>query len=302
MSILISFFLILVVTKAYLDVAENSRVLRINSEMTQTASEVLDVIQRNAYLSSYSPIKNGERVFTGLGLKGCSPVCEGTYGTNSVAIKSFNDLRNPMGGSGSDAIVFRFVGTSENSQTKNGVPVNCTNTQVTPNVINGVQQSIVENRFYIPNDGRKVLTCIGNTSTAVPAVAFSNPAVISNEVEDMKVEYGVTRIGSPGSIPFHQISGYMKASQFNSDMDWASVMSLNICLLVRSTQKLNDQTAPNSSNYIDCNDVKTSANDGYLRRSFRRTIFLRNSREALPNPRQVIDSKVADPYTGVNAE
>jgi len=301
-SIAISFFLILIVTKAYLDVAESSKFIKASNEMSQAAAAVLDILQRNAALANYSPVKNGERIFTGLGIKGCAANCEGLYVTGSGSVRDFNQIRSASSGSGADSLIFRYVGTTSNSQSQDGQPVNCANIKVASAVLNGSAVSIVENRFFVSGVDVKKLFCIGNTVSGMPATTFSQPALISGDVEDMRVEFGVSFLNGVGNAPRHQINGYMKANQFNSDIDWSSVMSLNLCILVRSSSKMYGSGDAGQSSHLDCNDAQAVSNDGYLRRSYRRTVFLRNAREALPNPRLLSEAKVVDPYIGVNGE
>ena len=149
-----------------------------------------------------------------------------------------------------------------------------------------VSFSVAVNRFYIAlSDTTSIpsLYCQGNgagsgsTSTAQPLV---------ENIQDMQITYGV-------EIPVNQtrtVAGYLRAEELNGGVGaasahadlkvitqqerWRKVVSVRICLLVRSESAVVSDLA--SAQYFDCAGELVGASDLRLRRTFSSTVMLRN--------------------------
>jgi len=121
-----------------------------------------------------------------------------------------------------------------------------------------------DSKFYVA-DGS--LWCHGPGSAA-------GAAVVQN-VETLQVTYGMASApaGSPGA---DQVIYYGVAPPPGSPL-WANVLSVNLCVQVRSVARVLDkQQSPTLGGWIDCRNARRTSTDGYLRRTFSTTIVLQN--------------------------
>jgi type IV pilus assembly protein PilW len=100
-------------------------------------------------------------------------------------------------------------------------------------------------------------------------------AALVQNVETLKVTYGMAA-APPGSPGAGQVVYYGGAPPPGSPL-WANVVSVRLCVQVRSAAKVLDKTsAATLGGWIDCRNARRTASDGYLRRSFATTIVLQN--------------------------
>ena len=121
-----------------------------------------------------------------------------------------------------------------------------------------------DSKFYVA-DGSLFCHGPGNAAGA---------AVVQN-VETLQVTYGMAAApaGSPGA---GQVIYYDVAPPPGSPL-WANVLSINLCVQVRSAAKVLDrQQSPTLGGWVDCRNGRRTSTDGYLRRTFSTTIVLQN--------------------------
>ncbi len=121
-----------------------------------------------------------------------------------------------------------------------------------------------DSKFYVANGS---LFCHGPGSAA-------GAAVVQN-VETLQITYGMAAApaGSPGA---GQIIYYDVAPHPGSPT-WANVLSVKLCVQVRSALKVLDKAQqPTLGGWIDCANKRRNSTDGYLRRTFSTTIVLQN--------------------------
>jgi len=127
-----------------------------------------------------------------------------------------------------------------------------------------------DSKFYVA-DGS--LNCHGPGNRA-------GAAIVQN-VETLQVTYGMATapLGDPSAGPdpaASQVAYYDDAPPPGSPL-WDNVVSIRLCVQVRSAAKMLDKAAaPTLGNWIDCRNAPRSAADGYLRRTFTTTIVLQN--------------------------
>lgn len=124
---------------------------------------------------------------------------------------------------------------------------------------------IVENRFFVQmNNGVPELYSQGNGGTA-PGESFKNSAQpIAENVEQMKITYGVS------SNNGQTVDTFLTADRVQ---DWEGVISVRICLVVRSA---NDRVTQTKQTYRDCGNAEVTAADYRLRGVFSTTITIRS--------------------------
>ena len=121
-----------------------------------------------------------------------------------------------------------------------------------------------DSKFYVA-DGS--LWCHGPGNAA-------GAAVVQN-VETLQVTYGMASAPA-GSAGANQVIYYGTAPPPGSPL-WANVLSVSLCVQVRSAAKVLDrQQSPTLGGWIDCRNAPRTSTDGYLRRTFSTTIVLQN--------------------------
>jgi type IV pilus assembly protein PilW len=121
-----------------------------------------------------------------------------------------------------------------------------------------------DSKFYV-SDGNLYCHGPGNAAGA---------ALVQN-VETLQVTYGMAAApaGSPGA---GQIIYYDVAPHPGSPL-WANVVSVNLCVQVRSATKVLDKRAMATlGTWVDCHNAQQTSSDGYMRRTFATTIVLQN--------------------------
>ena len=128
----------------------------------------------------------------------------------------------------------------------------------------GADYWLSDSKFYVA-DGS--LYCHGPGNAA--------GAVLVQNVETLQVTYGMAAgpAGSPGA---GQVIYYDVAPPTGSAA-WANVVSVNLCVQVRSaTRVLDKKVSATLGSWIDCRNAQRTSSDGYLRRTFTTTIVLQN--------------------------
>ena len=121
-----------------------------------------------------------------------------------------------------------------------------------------------DSKFYVVNGS---LYCKGPGNAA--------GAVVVQNVETLQVTYGMAAApaGTPGA---GQVIYYDVAPHPGSPL-WANVLSINLCVQVRSATKVLDKAqSATLGTWVDCGNGREVSTDGYLRRTFSTTIVLQN--------------------------
>ena len=143
--------------------------------------------------------------------------------------------------------------------------------------------AVADNRFYINSSASMVpsLYCKGNggASTTQPLV---------ENIEDLQFTYGTLATSTlAASAATAGVAGYLRADEVVSLSStsatpddaarWSKVISVRICVLVRSEAPVVSDSA--SARYLKCDgSVETSPPDLRLRRAYFATVLLRNRR------------------------
>jgi len=301
-AMLIGLFLIITVVSVYVSTATSSRVGVLSAQMNEDAALAIELLQEQVRLSAYSSQNSaGVRNFSGIPLRGCDGGF--TAATDSGAF----ELLVCNNGNGPDALAVRYEATRLNSQeaTTASLPANCTSNGIAAaDLGSGVPISLADNRFYIANDGTNAgaptLYCRGSNG----AGGFSDAAALIPNIEDLQIRYVITRLPVVGDVMPHQVTAHVDATHAalgNTLVNWSRVAAVHICLAARSAQPmpLGDNQAGDVGRYIDCTDTEQNPTDRFLRRSYRTTVFLRNSRPAVPGVFQLNGVTPANPYQHV---
>jgi type IV pilus assembly protein PilW len=196
------------------------------------------------------------------GLEGCS----GGFANASVVAYVCNNS------AGADAVIVRYVVDTLNANnTAANLPADCLGQGVI------ISPSVVENRFFIatnPSTSLPELYCIGNGGSASTASNFSaTRQPIAENVTDMKITYGYDSNGDQSVDGFFPASAISTLSMPTLGTQWSNVVSVKVCLIVRSA---NDGIATTPQQYRNCSDAVVTATDRRLYSVFSTVITLRS--------------------------
>lgn len=134
---------------------------------------------------------------------------------------------------------------------------------------------IVTNRYFLSSaSGLTSLQCLGSALSATGAPIASAPLV--SNIESLKFWYGQASAVGIAAQPVRHVT----ADELDGDATtaFASVVSVRICVLARSSEPVLGLDANVLSSYLDC-DLKSQVSaDRRLRRAYFTTVTLRNLR------------------------
>lgn len=203
--------------------------------------------------------------------------CDGIFKTFVFTTNNDNIDHLDCIAASSDSIAISYEADAANTVTSNSLATDCTGSPLslvtayfdtkTPTA----EFAVSENRFYIATvNGISSLYCEGNGSNV------AQPMV--ENVESMTITYGMASL--TGSV----VAGYLSAAEVDSapslanlslDQRWAKVLTVRICLLVRSEAAV--LTDAGSAAYIKCDgSLEANPPDLRMRRAFSTTVALRN--------------------------
>lgn len=177
-------------------------------------------------------------------------------------------------GTASDAFLVRYV-VDANTANVNaaGVPTDCLGAALVlnPATTGSGRRApsgpfyLVENRFFVRmNNGVPELYCQGNGGTPAGSALTNAAQPIAENVEQMKITYGVSSKNSQVADTF------LPAERVTN---WESVISARICLLIRSA---NDGITQKAQEYRDCSNTNVTATDRRMRNTFISTVSIRS--------------------------
>lgn len=217
--------------------------------------------------------------------------CDGKF-SNIATATSLDDLTCAAGANVlPDSIAVSYEADVFNSvPTAAKVPTDCLGARL--NKISAISHEIppvppVSSDYYVANNlfyigtsqaiASPSLYCKGNgvASTAQPLV---------ENIEDMQFTYGAVKATDPATAG---VAGYLTADQVRTQVNmaglandaerWAKVITVRICVLVRSEMPVAADAA--SARYLKCDGtLETTPADLRLRRAYHATVVLRNRR------------------------
>lgn len=285
--------------------SRGSQLSQMETQLNEDGILALNLIQQQIKQAGYSSQvipSNGATImgnYRGPAVRGC----DFGFADSGVA---FASLACATTGSGGSAIAIRYEATVDNTvptAPPSPLPTNCVGNGINATTLSDVSPApaagggsyaLADNRYMVTTSGNQpTLSCRGAEKSGKANVIGSSQPLLVN-VESMQMLYGVATIPSAELAanynPLqHQIVSYNTAAEvstltnsgtFTSPADatldsWGRVLSVRVCLVMRSDQPARD--APDGAfTYKDCNNIDTTATDGYLRRTYTTTVLLRN--------------------------
>lgn len=257
-SLVIGLVVVGAVMVTYLGTGKTSRYQAAYAEMNENAQIALGILSRDLLLAGYAQPTGFDagtgkltRTYADRAVFGCdngfvSPsttglaACAASGGRPSIEVVYEADLKNT-------------VPTSSN------VPSDCLGSGLTD--LGGYY--LAYNRYYLAtgSSGRSELHCASRQGNA------GQPLV--DNVDAMKVWYGEANAAEPRAIVRYVSAGNVT--------DWGLIVSVRICLLMRSSEPLMQTGGiEDTLTYLDCDSAQQTSNDRYIRRAYFTTTTLRN--------------------------
>jgi len=302
-SLTIGLIIAIAAMSAYLGASGSSKVADAQARMNEDAQTALKILAQNIRLAGTNPDQSGRAVgsaflrnpvyvYTYVGgsstLNTPATSYAPAYATVSYSIRGCNGTFDNItsstsldlltctttGTTATHSIAVNYEADQYNTVQSGGAPTDClgknTLTSTVATFTGGPATFyLADNRFYIDSSsGIPSLYCKGI------ATASAEPLV--ENVEDMKFQYG---LATSGAAPTATVAGYLQANDatFTGAADWGRVLTVRICIVVRSEKPILSQGQ--SQAYYDCTDnLNTSQTDLRLRHAYYSTVVLRNRR------------------------
>lgn len=301
-SLTIGLILMVAVVSAYLGSAGASRMAEAQGRMNEDAQAALTILSQQLRMAGNNPKQANYPSATpppGDPTSDRNPV----FGAGSYVVRgcdgTFSDVKTAAdipaltcaagGGTSPDSIAISYEADPFNTvQTAGGVATDCLGQSLTAiaasrNIWDGtaavptpVTYRVADNRFYVGTSAvikSPSLYCKGNGG--------ANPQPLVENIEDLQFVYGT----APAASATLSVAGYLNAAEILTHIDlaalandparWARVMTVRICVVVRSELPVVSDAA--SAQYTRCDGtLNTSPPDLRLRRAYATTVVLRN--------------------------
>jgi type IV pilus assembly protein PilW len=231
-------------------------------QMNEDAQIGLSILSRDIQMAGYSEP-------TALVNTGTVPLPVYVLNFGNLATAIFgcdSDFANPVaasvvcGAGANAAIETSYQADTQSTVATGGAPSDCLGSAIAAG-----PPYIVRNRYYVSsgNSGRPELYCAG--------VGGSGQPLIEN-IDSMSILYGMQVAAAP-----RQVVRYVSATSIAGvgAAEWSNVVSVRICLIVRSAQPVLDSGDGSILKYQDCAGASQVSNDRYLRRAYFTTSTLR---------------------------
>lgn len=267
-SLVIGLVVVGAVLVSYVSSGKTTQQQAAYAEMHENAQMAMTLLSRDLLLAGYAQASaipgagtTFTRTYSGRPVFGCDLgfVTPNTTGTVACVTAS-----------GKPAIEVSYEADTTNTVPVSGDPSDCKGARLRPaaGTLSGVNYFVTKNRFYLATGttGRSELHCASNTQDASGDPVSAEPLV--DNVEDMKIWYGEANAAAP-----RQIVRYVTAANVS---DWGLVLSVRICLLMRSSEAVLDGDVAATPKYLDCDSTDQNLPDRFLRRAYFTTTTLRN--------------------------
>ena len=301
---------------AYLGTAGASRMAEAQGRMNEDAQAALTILAQQLRMAGNNPVQPNRvdnpqltlssrhnPVYLPVPTYAAHSLAPATFTLSAFSLRGcdgrFSNLASAgridelvcAGGNGPSAIAVSYEADRFNTvPTQAGLPSDCAGNALGPltatlpvmagagSVDAAVQYAVADNRFYIASAaGIPSLYCKGNGA--------ARPQALVENIEDLRFTYGVVSTATAASTA--TVAGYLSANGIATQADlaalpddaarWAKVITVRICVLVRSEAAVVADAA--SAHYLACDGtLETAAPDLRLRRAYSATVLLRNRR------------------------
>ena len=268
-SMVIGLVVVGAVIVSFVDSGKASRYQAALGQMNQDAQVALNLLSREVQLAGYvSPVQTLGTTFPLFG-------CDGTKGAvpfTNPALATGNLTCGAATGATVSALEVVYEADVYNTVVAAGTyPSDCLGNGFTSI---STPPYIVRNRYFVDTgtgagaSGRPELYCASNLSAKQPLL---------ENVDELQIWYGIVAAASPTQVIRYARAGKDTATTNTVNAqaagEWNNVMSVKICLLMRSAEPV--LTSEDTLTYKDCSAGDQTSSDGYLRRAYFTTATVR---------------------------
>lgn len=313
-ALTIGLVIVVAAMSAYLGAAGSSKMSEAQSRMNEDAQAALNILAQQIRMAGTNPLQanradvfghnpvydptyvggtvtayaNGTTSYTVSSAPSAFSIrgCDGTFSniTNSTTVPNLDSFSNCGTSTLPDSIAISYEADRYNTVPAGNSPTDCVGSSlptVTATFPSGTSTtasfSLADNRFYIASASSiPSLYCKGISSGTQPVV---------ENVEDMQLTYGT--VSTTEASTTATVAGYLTAAEVVAlaptadtagySTAWGKVLSVRICVVVRSETPVVSDTA--AGQYYKCDGtLDTSQTDLRLRRAYSTTVVLRNRR------------------------
>lgn len=275
-SLVIGLVVVGAVLISYVGSGQTGRLQSAYAEMNENAQIGLSILSRDLLLAGYAqptgvtgipPNQVFSRTYSGNAVFGCE---NGFVSPNTTGAVACNI------GAGTPALEVVYEADLTNTvPTSGAVPSDCLGNQLRPvaGTLPGppaIDYYHTYNRYYLATGatGRSELYCASRTQNAAGNPVPGQPLV--DNVAAMKIWYGEANAASP-----RQIVRYVSATPGTGVTDWGRVISVRVCLLMRSSEPVLTP-GEDTLTYLDCDSATQTSADRHAYRAYFATTTLRN--------------------------
>lgn len=299
-SLAIGLVVVGAVIVSYLGSGKASRYQSALSQMNLDAQIGLNILSREVQLAGYSAPSSMSTTFPAG--TGTTPVwvvtynlgtttapifgCDGTTGTGTFSNPA---AATPVcaGAATTPTSAFSVVYEADvrnTVPTSGGVPTDCLGAGLAQ-VAAPVPFRVARNRYYIDvsNDantlGRPELYCASAGGSSAPLI---------ENVDQLRVWYGMEATVGSRQVVRYALAGQSATAantvnlvNAGNGIEWSKVVSVRICLLMRSAERVFNETVSAAGNedsltYLDCDGESKTSSDRYMRRAYFTTATVRS--------------------------
>lgn len=256
------------------------------SQMSEDAQMALLQITRDLQMAGYTEV--GNTIVPGPGGAATFARPGGGFRPLFACVGTFNNPHNTAlwsatcnaAGAPSHSLEVNYQATAASSMVNgSGNPTDCIGntlnipqTRIDSSALGlALNTMFVSNRYYINRStGRPELHC------ASPAAYSSGGMPVVDNVEDMRFWFGVVPSWSATDPSQRQPARFLTPDNMAAD-DWARVVSVRVCVLMRSAEPVLTGQEAETFRYRDCSGTDGIASpDRRIYRAFHTTVSLRN--------------------------
>ena len=283
-SITIGLAILIAILAVYTTTNATSKQSESTTRMSEDATVAMNYLAGYVRMAGFSfpranaPIGIKDTNFSGSGVRGCDNgfdnptasevtdlICKAGTGNSSIAIRFEGDLSNTIPVEKKVAgVVTEFPSDCLN----NGVSTDNTESAYKKTL----KYTLIQSRFFVAtgaSSGAAELYCAGNGG----AVAFAAQPIMQY-VERLVLTYGIAENETSQSVVRYVNAQTIDALGGNVDQNWSRVISVRMCLVMRS--ELPSQGVTGAAVYRDCSGASVTPTDNFIRRAFQTVVTIRN--------------------------
>lgn len=269
----------------YANSTSTTAVAKAQSEINEEAQYVLRVLSHQIQQTGYNPIQRGRTTLNAIPGGFTIFACANGFSNPTTATDASGLTCNAAAATGGHGLAIAYEADVRNTTPTAGAspkPTNCLGNALVQQTDAGSGETyyVAENRFYVKNNS---LYCAGTETTI-------QEQPIADNVERLEISLGTahptngekfaagyltpSEVG-PATVAGGTTGVHANLTTLTPEQRWGKVVSVRICVVMRSDKQILEA----ATDYYGCDTSQVATitpTDRYLRRTYIRTIALRN--------------------------